>query len=78
VRDVGTEEWTQQGALALRETYLGYFFYTQGIFSKGGEKDKRSEICSIEPGGVASYVEQYQATQVEVLSPPKLFFLLPG
>ena len=46
MRDVGTEEWTQQGALALRETYLGYFFYTQGTFSKGGEKDKRSEICS--------------------------------
>jgi hypothetical protein len=29
-------------------------------------------------GGVPSYVEQYQATQVEVSSPPKLFFLLPG
>jgi hypothetical protein len=29
-------------------------------------------------GGVPSYVEQYQATQVEVSSPPKLFFILPG
>ena len=29
-------------------------------------------------GGVPSYVEQYQATQEEVLSPPKLFFILPG
>jgi hypothetical protein len=48
-----------------------------GIVSHGFELASTVPIGASVTGGVPSYVEQYQATQVEVSSPPKLFFLLP-
>ena len=42
------------------------------------ETDQKGGRPTYQTGGVPSYVEQYQATQVEVSSPPKLFFILPG